>query len=196
MQRRLRILWIALLLNVSVAVFAQVRPLPDGWFKAGSRPGDYDTGVEATSGRAGAAAFLKARPEATIGQDFGTIMQSFVGEAYRGKRLRLSAQIKATGVTGWAGLWMRVDGPPQGPPLAFDNMQGRPIKGSHDWTQHAIVLDVPAGTSAIAFGVLLSGPGQVWIDDVRFETVGMDVPSTNILQPQPLPALPRSLTFE
>lgn len=31
-----------------------------------------------------------------------------------------------------AGLWMRVDSPTP-TPLAFDNMQARPIKGTLDW---------------------------------------------------------------
>jgi hypothetical protein len=100
----------------------------------------------------------------------------FGAEVYRGKRLRLSADVKAEAVADWAGLWLRVDGPSG--TLGLDNMLGRPIRGTSDWTSYAIVLDVPRDSVGIAFGILLAGAGQVWLDDVRFEVVGPDVPTT------------------
>ena len=33
----------------------------------------------------------------------------------------------------------------------------------------------------ITFGVILIGDGKVWLDDVRIEAVGKDVPSTDLL---------------
>ena len=71
---------------------------------------------------------------------------------------------------------MRVDGP-QGV-LAFDNMQSRPIKGTADWKPCEVVLEVPGGATAIWFGLLLSGPGQVWFDDLQVEAVDATVPVT------------------
>jgi hypothetical protein len=71
---------------------------------------------------------------------------------------------------------MRVDGP-QGV-LAFDNMQSRPIKGTADWKRCDVVLDVSSDASAIAFGLLLAGPGQVWFDDLHIEAVDSTVPVT------------------
>src|SRR6266508_320121 len=57
----------------------------------------------------------------------GTLMQSFQEDAHLGKRLKLSAFIKADIANGWAGLWMRVDGPNDRRTKAFDNMQDRPM---------------------------------------------------------------------
>ena len=48
-----------------------------------------------------------------------------------GKRVRLSGYIKTRDVSqGFAGLWLRVDGPSG--PLAFDNMQDRGVTGTTD----------------------------------------------------------------
>lgn len=80
-------------------------------------------------------------------------------------------------------------------------MQTRPIKGSIDWARHEIVLDVPKESGDIAFGVLLAGTGQVWVDDFRFEVVGNDVPTTGGNPGQPprrpeAPEQPANLDFE
>ena len=96
---------------------------------------------------------------------------------YLGKRVRLSGYVKSDKVTNWAGLWFRVDGPNNGPnpsSLAFDNMQERPIKGTTDWTRYEIVLDVPEAAQRLAFGILLAGGGQVWMDDLKFEVSAHD----------------------
>jgi hypothetical protein len=115
--------------------------------------------------------------------------------AFRGKRIRFSAYAKSAKVTGWAGLWMRVDGDGKAHEvLAFDNMQGRPIEGTTDWKHYEIVLDVAEESKAIAFGVLLSGEGQVWIDDLKFEPVSIDVPVTSTPSAPTTP--PKNLDFE
>jgi hypothetical protein len=72
-------------------------------------------------------------------------------------------------------------------------MQDRPIKGSHDWTQYSIVLDVGNNATAIAFGILMSGPGAVWIDDLALDPVGTDVDVTDVLRKT---KSPRNLDFE
>jgi hypothetical protein len=51
-----------------------------------------------------------------------------------------AAEYEATEVTGWAGLWLRIDGP--NGVLVIDNMEDRALRGTTDWIQAAIVLDV------------------------------------------------------
>jgi hypothetical protein len=124
-------------------------------------------------------------------------MQMFSTETsaiYRGKRVRFSAHVKSSGVLTWAGLWMRVDGRSGEDSLAFDNMQGRPIKGTTDWKQYQVVLDVPAAATAVAFGILLDGGGSVWMSGVSLEVVEESVPVTEFSQP-PLPARLSNLDF-
>ncbi|APR78373.1 Transcriptional regulator, AraC family protein [Minicystis rosea] len=60
----------------------------------------------------------------------------------------------------------------------FDNMQARPLRGTHAWAEHAVVLAVPEDATSIRLGILQDGPGRTWIDDARFEPVADDVPVT------------------
>ena len=178
---------VAVMAVCSLTVLAQSSV---GWIKAGSHPADYDMGVDRNSAFTGSSSgFIKSnKPDP---QGFGTYMQMFDAAEYRGRRLRLSAYVKSEELEHWAGLWMRVDRDHK--PVAFDNMQERPIKGTQGWTQHAIVLDVDAKATAVAFGILLSGKGAVWIDDVTFDIVGEDVAVTDL---QKLAGNPRNLDFE
>jgi hypothetical protein len=105
-------------------------------------------------------------------------MQDFRADQYRGKRVRLSASVKTEDVQQWAGLWMRVDKVSGGEPLAFDNMQDRPIQGTVEWHNYDVVLDVRQEATGIFFGVLLTGSGKVWLNGLQFEAVGQDVPTT------------------
>jgi hypothetical protein len=85
--------------------------------------------------------------------------------------------VKSEGVKSWTGLWKRMD-KDKGAPLASDNMQDRPITGTADWKNCAVVLDVPDGATGIFFGMMIHGTGNVWMSDVKVETVGTDVPTT------------------
>jgi len=170
------LLFVALFLFSNPAVAADGQ-LPEGWHKAGSDPGDYDMGVDAAVRHSGkASGFIKAKTDDPKG--FGTLMQTVRADDYRGKWLRLSGQVKADKIDQWAGLWMRIDGETK--TLAFDNMQERAIKGTSDWKRYDIVLDVPEESVNIAFGIVLVGKGEAWVDDLQFEVVGEDVKRTNM----------------
>ena len=80
--------------------------------------------------------------------------------------------------------------------VGFDNMGQRAIHGSQPRTTYEIVLDVPADATGISFGTLLSGPGEVWLNDVKLEVVGQDVPTTGTAAPDPLPITPVNLNFQ
>jgi hypothetical protein len=166
----------AMILLAALAV-ARAEEIP-GWFKAGNRPQDYSMGVDRSvivSGKP--SGFVKCIAAEAPG--FGTYMQSFDADEYRGKRVQFSALVKAENVNDWAGLWMRVDGESRSG-IAFDNMQNRPIKGTQNWARYSVVLDVESKATGIAFGILLAGKGGVWINDVRFEVVNVSVPVTDL----------------
>jgi hypothetical protein len=135
---------------------------------------------------------------------FGTFTQAVQADKYRGKRVRLRGFIKSEGVEGSSGLWMRVDGKDK-VGVAFDNMMNRPVEGTTDWKQYEVVLDVPDDAHGLFFGCLLVGKGKVWVDDLAIETVGDDVPVTDLKPqvqdrtgepPANLPAEPGNLDFE
>jgi len=152
---------------------------PKGWFLAGDKPANYDTGVDNNAINNGQpSAFLVSKVANTEG--FGTLMQSISASDYVGKRVSLRAWVKPQDVVNWAGVWMRVDKGKQS--VAFDNMQNRPIKGTQAWNLYEVVLDVPPGSTGISFGILLSGAGEVWMNNLSFEVVGNDVPLTGIAE--------------
>ena len=174
----------------SLALYAEV---PKGWFMAGSKPAEYESSVDNGNAYGGQpSAYLRSKkPQLETG--FGTLMQNFSAEQYVGKRVRFSALVKSDSVERWAGLWMRVDGKP-GQTLSFDNMQDRPIKGTSAWRNCEVVLDVPAGALGIYFGILLDGPGTVWMNSAKFEEVPADTPTTDKIK---APAQgPTNLGFE
>jgi hypothetical protein len=162
--------------------FAAQAEAPKGWMLAGSEPAKYDTGLEARG--SGKVAFIRGRPGEATTAGFGTLMQSANASPYLGKRLRLSASLKAEGADA-AQMWMRVDG--RTGPLTFDNMDSRPLTRTTEWKRYEIVLDVPAEATNVAFGFFLKGQGKVSADDFRLDIVGRDVPVTGrALTPQNL----------
>ena len=170
---------------------------PEGWFLAGNNRDAYESGVTQDADRSGAVAYLASTAPAPEG--FGTLMQTFDADAFRGKRVRMTAHVRAEGVSEWAGLWVRVDGAgTPAPALAFDNMQDRPISGTSDWAPYSVVVDVPETAAAVGFGALLDGPGRVLLDDVAFEEVDESVPTTGQTPPEgpSYPARPMNLDFE
>ncbi|MDR3736536.1 MAG: hypothetical protein P4L10_13500 [Acidobacteriaceae bacterium] len=161
---------------------------PAGWTLAGSKPENYKAGIDGQAVfEEKPSAYLEAKVQNTGG--FGSLMQSFSAEQFLGKRVRLRAWVRALNATGWAGIWMRVD--KASGPVAFDNMESRPIKGTTGWTSYDVVLDVPQDATTISLGILLNGPGRVWMSGVKFEAVDKDVPVTGA----PPPAGPVNLEF-
>lgn len=181
--------------TLSLATIFAFKPMDDikGWFLAGGNPESYKIGIVKDAERNGSVGYLKSIKAV---KGFGTIMQSFKPTEYLGKRVRLSGYIKSKDVTDWAGMWFRIDGQDKASPLAFDNMQKRPIKGTTGWKKYEIVLDAPENSEAFAFGVLQSGPGEIWLDDLKFEVVDKSVPLTNLLEKGAADEKPRNLSFE
>jgi hypothetical protein len=181
---------VAVLLLTGLVLVAQAT-LPRGWSLAGTKPSEYEVGVDVDQMYQGhATAFLKSK---TLNADgFGTLMQSIKAEQYLGRKVRLSGLVKSEEVLGWAGLWMRVD--KEKSPVAFDNMENRAIKGTAGWQRYDVVLDVPKDATAISFGILLAGSGVVWLNGTKFDVVDADVPVTNTGE-KVLPEKPINLEF-
>lgn len=168
--------------------------LPKGWMPSGTDPQDYEMGVDYKTIHQGkASGYIMSKKDDARG--FATMMQVFKATMYKGERLRLSGFIKTEDVVNWAGLWMRIDGEYE-EVLSFDNMQDRPLKGTTNWNQYSIVLDVPEQSTVISFGILLYGKGKVWVDGIVFDTVEDSIPTTNEEYSESLPDKPLNLHFE
>jgi hypothetical protein len=181
---------------VGLSVVALCAAAPRGWYLAGSKPQDYQTGVNDALYNGHRVAFLQS--VATAPSGFGTLMQDFRADDYAGKRVRFSAMLKAENVADWAGIWMRIDrntGSASPKMLVLDNMHDRPVKGTEDWKKCEVVLDVPKDATGIFFGLMLNGSGNV-MSDAKIETVALDVPTTAKPVPERVaPSAPANLDF-
>jgi hypothetical protein len=169
---------------------AELEPLPGAWQVTGNRAQDYQAGLLPEITYDGdRIARLRLRPAVTEPTGFGALVQRITATRYAGRRVSYRAMVKVTEVTDWAGLWLRVDGP--GGTLVIDNMQERALRGTADWTEARIVLDVAEQATVLLFGALLSGAGTVDLTRLRFEEVAETVPTTI----PTLPDEPQSLDF-
>ena len=171
-----------------LALAAAPEPLPPAWFITGQNARNYEGGVDQSEGYKGAK-YIRSTTQQMNGS--GTLMQYISAQNYRGQRVRFRARVRTDGVTGWAGLWMRIDLPGGDPNyIHFYNSQDKPIKGTTDWQERSVVLDVPADAKAIAFGAIDQGLGQVWVDRMALETVSTDVPVDTQQRQNKLPLTP------
>ncbi len=172
-----------LFLTLTISLLSLTLPgaikLPANWFPAGSHPTKYEMGIDPGAASDGNNAATIKSIDAEI-DGFGTLMQICQPEKFLGKRVRMSGYIKSKDVKEWSGFWFRVDQKNSQQSLAFDNMQDRAVKGTTDWKKYEIVLDVASNASALAYGALLNGTGQIWFDQLSFEIVDASVPVTTM----------------
>jgi hypothetical protein len=105
---------------------------------------------------------LERHPDSS--SSFSTITKGLPAD-FSGTRLVLRGYLKTDSVTGFAGLWLREDG--EAGSVAFDNMQQRGLKGTTDWTEYTINLPLRTEARQVFFGVLVSGTGTTWADDLQ-----------------------------
>jgi len=98
----------------------------------------------------------------------GSITGSAPADSFRRRRVRIIADIETKNVIVGASAWLRIDGPSRS--LVFDYGSDNAVKGTS--TGHReITLYVPAAATRIAFGLLLTGPGEATAKGVRIEAL-------------------------
>jgi len=98
---------------------------------------------------------------------FGNVTSFMDATPFRGKRIRLSASIKAAVSSGQAQMWLRVDKSSNKMGF-FDNMDARPIK-SDKWNRYETIGLVDQDAKGIVFGAFLKGMGKMWVDNFKLE---------------------------
>ena len=159
----------------------KLRSWVQGWGLTGTRPVAYEIRCDEVFTDC-AVPILRTRAFKSEPFGMGSLTHSESAETWRGRRVELRAELRSGAVDGWAGLWMRVDGP-EGKVLAFDNMQNRALRGTSSFKWYSVVLDVPLDAEKVSFGVLLHGPGAVFIRELVFEEVDVNVSSTDLVGP-------------
>jgi hypothetical protein len=157
---------------------------PAGWMTGASyawpQGATHEAGVAPETEASGQRALTVKAIGTRSAHEIGSISQYAMGHA--GKRVRFTAQVKATDVDGWAGLvvgsgflplWLQPGSPDAEatPPLG--------AAGCPQWCDVSVVADIPADGEGVAnVGLALVGNGQVWARNVKLEVVGGDVPVT------------------
>jgi len=102
---------------------------------------------------------------------------------FQGGTVELCGYLRLQEVSGNAGLWLRQDA--DGQMLALENMQSQQVKNTHDWAQYRITLPINPQAQQLFFGVLVSGTGTLWADDLELLVDGKP-----IAEASPMPAKP------
>jgi hypothetical protein len=161
-------------------------PLPPSWHVTGKNPDKYTAGVDPSAEGHGAK-FLRSKT--SDANAWASLYQTVQAQRYLGQRVRFRARLRTQDLSNWGGLWMRVDGS-DGKHLAFYNSQDKPIKGTTDWQERSVVLDVPPNAGMIVFGLIGGGTGQIWMEPLEFDTVGREVPVNGFPPAPPAPTAP------
>lgn len=144
--------------------------LPDKWVQWGS---GYSLKIDNTEKKGGNNSILIESPAEKTANSFGSVAYAIPAN-YLGKEIELRGFLKLKNVSdGFAGLLLRIDG--DSGVLQFDNMQSRGLSGSADWTQYSIKLPLPEDARQIFIGVIMTGKGQLWVDDLQVLIDGKDI---------------------
>lgn len=96
---------------------------------------------------------------------YGALVQVVRADAYRGKRLRLRGVLRAKG-QGRALLYLQLNLPGD----RRKSLVG--VDAGADWRLDEIVAEVPADAGSLQFGIVQTGPLEVWLDAVTLEILG------------------------
>jgi hypothetical protein len=143
--------------------------VPPGWFVLEAvKDAGYTAAWQQEECRAGLACASLAAPASPPPGSFGALMESFDAQAFRGKKVRLSAWIRLDrkAPADHARMLLHVGRP--GLQQGFvDNMADRPIV-SEEWRRYEIQGEVAPDAETIRIGVTLDGLGRVWVSEVEF----------------------------
>jgi len=173
------------------------RTAPVGWKELGNNSKAFEVGVDSNQPFGGvSSAYVKSVDDSAT-KTFGGLGQSTSADQYKNQRVRMTGWIKTEDANDSGGhLWLRVDSPTPGKMLAFDNMENCAPRGTTDWQEYSVVLDVPSEATSLNYGFFLGGKGQMWVNSVNIERVSAETPATNMLKPpKPLPSAPVNLDF-
>lgn len=183
-------------------------PIPAGWSSMAGNggplalPGVCEIGVDGQKSVAGHQAYT-VRCNNPVLPSYGGARNTIRTAQFRGKRVRVSAWLMASGISGVptpqysgvageGGLWIGVGSQKGG--TRMDRMQNRTIKGTTDWEYRDFVVDVPDDNNQMFIGYWMQGKGQLWVRDFNIEEVPTTV-AVNFLVNDPDRAIGPDLTL-
>lgn len=135
------------------------------WKIAGTNPANYAMTVNGlATDAAGATLSLRSLPEATP-TAYGTVTGHLAADTFRGRKVRISADLETRDVSSSASVWLRADSGKQ--ILVLDNGADQAIKGTAGPRRMDVTIYVPASATMLYFGLLLSGTGEATARHMR-----------------------------
>ena len=143
----------------------------DYWELAGDFPGDGQPHWRDYSCTAAdrSAVLASAVPEPP---GFAVLVQEIYADDYHGRSVTFRGQLRTAGVTGRAGLLLRVTSNRPAPrqPAGQDPANHFAFAtGTGDWTRHEVTAQIPPDANYIFFGVFLNGRGQIELRNPQLE---------------------------
>lgn len=92
---------------------------------------------------------------------------------FQGGTVEIRGYLRLQDVSGYAALWLRQDA--DGQMLSLENMRAQQVKGTRDWAQYSITLPINPQAQQLHFGVLVSGTGTLWADDLELLVDGKPI---------------------
>lgn len=115
---------------------------------------------------------LSATARATTPDARHAVTQQVIPLDYAGKRVRIIGYVRTSELDGHAGLTFAAYGMGLYTVLAeSETPADQALRADTDWTQLELIVDIPADTLLISFGLYVIGSGEVWIDDFAIEIV-------------------------
>lgn len=153
--------------------------LPENWFQWGS---GYKISVDAETKKSGKFSAMIEPIGARSPGTFGCIAMGIPAK-YDAQEIEVRAFMKLSNVTeGPIGLMIRLDG--ESGIVGFENMQGKNIQGTRDWTEFSVKIPYSEQSERIYIGAILSGTGKLWVDDVQILLDGKDISKGKIKKPR------------
>jgi hypothetical protein len=92
---------------------------------------------------------------------------------FAGKTIEYRGFVRTQDVSDYVSLWIREDG--ESGSLEFETTQNLQVKGTTDWKEYSLRLPVHADARTLVFGVVLSGAGKAWADDLTLLVDGKPI---------------------
>jgi len=134
---------------------------------------------------------LRLQRDAQSAGAFSVVTRSLPVD-FQGSTLELRGYMKLQDVSDSSGFWLRQDA--DGQVVAFKNMQPQKVKSTHEWAQYSITLPMNPQAQQLYFGVLISGTGTLWADDLELLVDGKPIADASAVPAKP--GLPSDHEFD
>ncbi len=152
--------------------------VPNDWALRGSGAKNYELRSDGGMVFTGNYSALLASHDKEVQPNLsGSGVQAIHAGPYASARVELSAMLRSEGMRGSGGLWMYVADAGR-VVLNYQMAEIVPGRDAGEWTRFRVVMDVPSHAEVIAYGFTLQGRGKLWVDDVHFSPVDINVPLT------------------